>query len=131
MILSVPITGKLVSYDPKTKVGVGSDDNLIKPLDFNKLLPEGCDFKWEAVVYNYEEGIVIVEITFAKKVTVTEWDKTKDPPEPLAWRKENDVEFYKRQANTEKIIRDTFDDKTAEELYKMTGEPRLEMPPEK
>ena len=131
MILTVPITGKLISYDPKTKVGVGSDDNPISPLDFNKLLPEGCDFKWEAVVYEYEEGMVIVEITFAKKVTVTEWDKTKDPPEPLAWRKESDIEFYKRQANTEKIIRDTFEDKTADELYKVTGEPRLEMPQEK
>ena len=128
MILTVPITGKLIKYDPKTKVGVGSDTNPIGPLDFNKLLPEGCEFKWEAVVYDYEEGMVIVEITFAKKVTVTEWDKTKDPPEPLAWRKESDAEFYKRQADTEKIIRDTFEGKTAEELYKITGEPMLEMP---
>ncbi len=128
MILTVPITGRLISYDPKTKIGVGSDDSPVKPLDFNKLLPEGCDFKWEAVVYDYEGGMVIVEITFAKKVTVTEWDKTKDPPEPLAWRKESDTEFYNRQANTEKIIRDTFDGKTADELYEITGEPGLEMP---
>ena len=128
MILTVPITGKLISYDPKTKIGVGSDDNPISPLDFNKLLPEGCDFKWEAVVYDYEGGMVIVEITFAKKVTVTDWDKTKDPLEPLAWRKESDTEFYKRQANTEKIIQETFAGKSADELYKITGEPKLEMP---
>ena len=128
MILTVPITGKLVSYDPETKVGVGSDDKPIAPLDFNKLLPEGCDFKWEAVVYDYEEGMVVVEITFAKKITITEFDKTKDPPEPLVWRKESDAEFYKRQAATEKIIQDTFADKTAAELYKITGEPKLVMP---
>lgn len=128
MILTVPITGKLISYDPKTKVGVGSDDNPIRPLDFNKLLPEGCDFRWDAVLYYYESGMAIVEVTFAKKVTVTEWDNTKDPPDPLAWKRESDAEFYERQANTEKIIRDTFDGKSAAELYEITGEPRLEMP---
>ena len=128
MILMVPITGRLISYDPKTKKGVGSDDNPIRPLDFNKLLPEECDFRWDAVVYNFESGMVIVEITFAKIVTVTELDSSKDPPEPLAWRKESDAEFYKRQASTEKIIRDTLEDKSADELYKMTGEPKLEMP---
>ena len=128
MILTVPITGKLISYDPETKKGVGSDDSPVSPLDFNKLLPEGSDFKWESVVYDYESGMVIVEITFAKKVAVTEWDNTKDPPAPLAWKKESDAEFYNRQANTEKIIRDTFDGKSAADLYKITGEAKLEMP---
>ena len=128
MIIRVPITGKLISYDPKAKVGVGSDDNAIRPLDFNKLLPEGCDFRWDAVSYDYEGGMAIVEITFFKKTTVTEWDDSKDPPEPIAWRKEKDVEFYNRQADTEKIIRDTFEGKSADELYKMTGEPRVKMP---
>lgn len=128
MILTVPITGKLIEYDPKTKVGIGSDDKPIGPLDFNKLLPDGCEFKWEAVVYDYEEGMVIVEITFFKLTTVTEWDKSKDPPEPLAWRKESDLEFYKRQAETERIIQEAFAGKTADELYKITKEPKLEMP---
>jgi len=54
MILSVPITGKLVSYDPETKVGKGSDTDPIRPLDFNKFLPEGSGhFEWEAVLYEY------------------------------------------------------------------------------
>ncbi len=128
MILTVPITGKLIRYDSKTKIGVGSDDKPIAPLNFNKVLPEECNFKWEAVVYDYEEGLVIVEITFAKLTTVTEWDKSKDPPEALAWKKESDAEFYKRQATTEKIIQDTFKDKSADELYEITGEPRLVMP---
>lgn len=128
MILMVPITGKLISYDPKTKIGVGSDDNPIRPLDFNKLIPEGYDFRWDAVSYNYEGGMAIVEITFAKKTIVTEWDKTKDPPEPLAWKRESDAEFYKRQADTEKILWSTFEGKTADELYEITGELRLKMP---
>lgn len=127
MILMVPITGKLISYDPKTKVGEGSDDNVIRPLDFEKLLP-GHSFRWDAVVYDYEHKTANVEVTFKKLVTVTEWDKTKDPPEALAWKKESDVEFYKRQADTEKALRDIFEGKTADELYEMTGEPRLEMP---
>lgn len=128
MILRVPITGKLISYDPKTKQGVGSNDNPIRPLDFNKLLPKECDFKWAAVAYDYEGGAVIIEITFAKKITVTEWDNTKEPPEALAWRKESDTEFYKRQGDVQEILWNTFEEKTFDELYKITGEPRVEMP---
>lgn len=126
MILQVPITGKLISYDPKTKIGIGNNDKPIRPLDFEKLCP-GCNFKWAAVAYDYEGGTVLVEIIFAKTITVTEWDNTKKPPEQLAWRTETDAEFYKRQMETEKILWDTFR-KPADELYKLTGEPRLEMP---
>lgn len=132
MIVRVPITGKLISYDPKTKIGVGSDDNVIRPLDFNKLLPmlaeERGGFRWDAVSYDYEGGMVIVEITFTKKTTVTEYDTSKDPPEPIAWRKEKDAEFYKRQADTEKLIFEVFEGKSADELYKLTGESKLIMP---
>ncbi len=128
MIIRVPITGKLISYDPKTKIGKGSDDNPIAPLDFNKLLPAGHNFRWDAVSYDYEGGMVIVEITFSKITTVTEWDNSKKPPEPIAWRREKDAEFYSRQAETEKVIYDTFEGKSADELHKMTGEPKLVMP---
>ncbi|KKM98613.1 hypothetical protein LCGC14_1156170 [marine sediment metagenome] len=128
MIIIVPITGELTSYDSKTKQGVGNDKNPIRPIDFNKILPEGCDFRWDAVSYDYEGGMTIVEITFAKKVTITELDNSKDPPEPLAWRRENDAEFYKRQANTERIILAALDGKKADELYKITGEAKLIMP---
>ncbi len=130
MILIVPITGKLISYDPESKRGIGSNDNPIRPLDFNKLLPKGCDFKWTAVAYKYEAGVALIEVTFAKKITETEWDNTKDPPEPLAWRKESDTEFYERQAETEKLLLATFNGKakTIDELYEITKEPRLEMP---
>jgi len=127
MILRVPITGKLISYDSKTKQGVGSNDNPIRPLDFEKLC-SGHDFKWTAVTYDYEGGTALIEVTFAKKITVTEWDNTKDPPEPLAWRRESDAEFYKRQAATEKALLKTFEQKTVDELYKITGELRVEMP---
>lgn len=128
MIIRVPITGKLISYDPKTKIGIGSDDDPIRPLDFNKLLPEGCDFRWDAVSYDYEGGWAIVEITFSKKTTITEWDNSKDPPEAIAWRKEKDAEFYKRQADTERLLFDTFEKKTADELRKLTGELKMVMP---
>ncbi len=129
MILQGPVTGKLISYDPKTKIGVGSNDNPVRPLDFNKLLPKECDFKWTAVSYDYEGGMVIIEITFTKKITVTEWDNAKTPPEQLAWRTETDAEFYKRQMETEKILWDIFK-KPVDELYKLTGQPRVEKPEE-
>ncbi len=126
MILRVPITGKLIKYDSKTKVGIGSNDNPIRPLNFEKLVP-GHDFKWTVVAYAYEVGTALVEITFAKKITVTEWDNTKTPPEPLAWRTETDAEFYKRQLETEKALQVIFE-KPIAELYKMTKEPKVEMP---
>ena len=129
MILRVPITGKLISYDPKPKVGIGSDDNPVRPLTFKKLLPEPePDFRWDIVSYDFEGGMAIVEITFSKKTTVTKYDNSKDPPEALAWEKESDAEFYKRQADIEKILWAVLHEKTADELYKITGEPRLEMP---
>lgn len=131
MILTVPITGKLISYDRKTKIGVGSDDDPVRPLDFNKLLPEDCNFRWDLVSPDYEGGMAIVEITFSKITTVTEWDKSKNPPEPLAWRRESDVEFYERQATTEKLLWNTLDGKSSDELRKITGEPKLIMPQEK
>lgn len=127
MILRVPITGKLISYDPKTKRGVGSNDNPIRPLDFEKLFP-GCNFKWEAKVYDYESAVALVEITFAKIITVTEWDKSKEPPEPLAWKTETDLEFFARQADFNRLVLNTLEAKTVDELYQMTGEPKLEMP---
>ena len=128
MILRVPITGKLVSYDPKTKIGVGSDDDPVRPLDFNRLLPEECNFRWDIVSYDYEGGMAIVEITFSKITTETEWDKSKNPPEPLAWRRESDVEFYERQAATEKLLWNALDGKSADELREITKEPKLIMP---
>lgn len=127
MILRVPLTGKLISYDPKTKEGVGSKDNLIRPLNFDKLFP-GCDFKWEAKRYDLESGIALVEITFAKKITVTEWDNTKKPPEPLAWKTETDLEFFTRQADFNRLVWDNLVSKTIDELYKIAGESKLEMP---
>lgn len=128
MILRVPITGTLVSYDPKTKIGVGSDDDPVRPLDFNKLLPEECNFRWDVISLDYEGGMAIIEVSFAKKTTITEWDEAKDPPEPLAWKRESDAEFYKRQADTEKLLFGLFEKKTPDELREMTGEPKLIMP---
>ena len=127
MILRVPITGKLISYDPKTKVGIGSNDNPIRPLDFEKLFP-GCDFKWTAVAYDYEGGTALVEITFAKKITVTEWDNTKEPPEPLAWKTETDLEFFTRQADFNRLAWDKLIARSSKELYELTEESKVEMP---
>lgn len=129
MILEIPITGKLTSFDSETKTGIGSDDNPVRPLDFNKLMPKGsCDFEWEAVLYTYEASTAAVLFKFGKLTTVTEWDTTKEPAEPLAWRRESDAELYARQAATEKLLRDTFEGRPAAELRKITGEPEVEMP---
>ena len=127
MILRVPITGKLVSYDPKTKQGVGSNDNPIRPLDFEKLFP-GCDFKWAARAFDFENATALIEITFAKKITVTEWDKSKDPPEPLAWKTETDLEFFTRQADFNRLAWDKLIVRSSKELYELTGESKVEMP---
>lgn len=127
MILRVPITGELTEYDPENpEVARGNSDNPVRPLDFSKLLPD-ADFAWIALEYDFENGFVTIEVEFAKKTIITEWDNTKDPPEPLAWKKESDAEFYKRQADTGKALR-AFEKKTAKELYEKTKELELKKP---
>ncbi len=125
MIIRVPITGKLISYNPETKVGEGSKENPIRPLDFEKLFP-GAFFNWEVKGFDVESGMALVEITFVTTVTVTEVDNTNKPPEPLAWKTETDLEFFTRQADFSKLAC-TILGKSADELYALTGEPRLEI----
>lgn len=131
MIIRVPLTGEIIELDPEhQELASGKEDNPVRPVDFNKLLPEGLDnFAWRAVNIDFVNGYMDIEVTFAKKTIVTEWDNTKDPPEPLTWHRESDQEFYKRQADTEKALQDTFE-KTADELYAITKEPRLKKPKE-
>ncbi len=126
MIIRVPITGKLVSYDPEKKTGVGDDKNKIRPLDFGKLFPDAF-FKWEVKAFDIESATALVEITFEKKITVLEFDDTKKPPEPLMWKTETDLEFFTRQADTLLAMLPQLV-KTPDELYQLTGGPKREMP---
>ena len=127
MILRVPLTGKLKSYDPKTKIGIGDDNDVIRPLAFEKLLPDSV-FRWDLLSCDYKGGMAIIEISFYKRKTVTEWDDSKDPPEEIAWRIEKDSELYERQVDTERLLFNLFEKHTADELYKITGEPKVKMP---
>jgi len=130
MILKVPLTGELVAYShKKPEEAKGSPEKPVCPVNFGKLLPvELCDFKWTAIEYDFENGFVTIEVEFAKRMIVTEWDNTGDSPLPLVWHDEGDAEFSKRQADTENALRDTFEKKTADELYAITNEPRLKKP---
>ena len=128
MKIKVPITGEIIEFDPEhPELASGNDANPVRPLDFSKLMPDS-DFAWRATEYDFVNGFVTIEVTFAKKTIVTEWDNTKDPPEPLTRHTESDREFHKRQADTEKSLRDTFEKKTVEKLYAITGEPKLKKP---
>ncbi len=127
MIIRVPITGKLLKYDPKTKKGEGDKENPLRPLAFDKLFP-GAFFEWKVLTFDIESATALVELTFRKVVTVTAWDKTKEPHEPLAWKTETDTEFFTRQAEFNKLAWDMLVGKTPDELYQLTGEPKLEMP---
>ena len=130
MIIKVPMTGEIKEFDPEhPELASGNPDNPVRPLDFAKLLPrELLGFAWKAVELNFVNGIMTIEVMFSKKTIVTEWDNTKDPPEPLTWRKESDAEFSQRQANSVKALSDTFEKKTAGELYEITKEPKLKKP---
>lgn len=144
MRIKVPITGEVIEFDPKhPELASGNSDNPVRPLDLNKLVP-GLDFAWRAIEYDFVTGIVELEITFLKKNIVLEWrDETDEefservrlldaPPirgrVAKKQRKETDTEFNQRRANGEQALRDTFEKKTANELYAITKEPILKKP---
>lgn len=144
MRIIVPITGEIIAFDPEhPELASGNPSNVVRPLDFNKLLP-GTDFAFQAINYDFVNGLVELEVTFIKKRIPTKWrDETNEEllertvvtghsverkQYVAESREETDVEFQQRKANIEKALNDTFNKKTINELYQMTGEPRLKKP---
>lgn len=144
MNIKVPITGEIIELDPEhPELASGNDQNPVRPLDFRKLLPE-ANFAWHAIEYDFVNGMVEIEVEFAKIIVVTKWrDETDEEllertiavghpvarkQVPAETRQETDVELQKRQADTEQALKDTFNKKTIDELYQLSGEPRLKKP---
>lgn len=73
MRIVLPLTGEFISYDSKTKIGIGSNDNPVQPIDLTRLLRgQGhpvafADFSWQLIKLDYEEGEAEIEITFGRR----------------------------------------------------------------
>lgn len=120
MRILVPITGELITFQS------GNPDNPVKPLNFNKLLPEGLDdFAWEAIEYDFERGVVELEITFVKKRIPTEWGTE---GQVTASKPETDEALAKRQAESKNALHKVLRQHTTDELHQMTKEPKLIRP---
>ena len=130
MILKVPITGTLKEYVPGVpELTIGDEDDPIRPICFEKLLPEElCSFIYRLIKCDFETGIGTLDIVFSKITSVLEWDNTKTPPEAVTHHKETDAEFYTRQEKTEQALRALFENKTPAELFAITKEPGLAKP---
>lgn len=144
MRITVPITGEIIEFDPKhPERASGNPNNVVRPLDFGKLLPDQR-FAYQAINYDFVNGLVELEIKFAKIDIVTKWRDETDEEllQRTVWtghsverdrvpdetRKETDEEFSLRKAKTEKTLNDTFNKKTIDELYQLSGELRLKKP---
>jgi len=120
MRIVVPITGELIASKS------GNPDNPVKPLDFRKLLPKGLDnFAWEAINYDFEAGVVELEITFSPKEIPTKFN---DKVEVIETRFETQEEFSQRRIASENALRNVLREHTIDELHQMTGEQRLIKP---
>jgi len=143
MRITVPITGEIIRIDLEhPEFASGNPENAVRPLDFKKLLPD--DFAWHAVEYDFINEVVEIEVLFARKTIVTKWrDETDEEllirtaavghsveriQVPAKTRKETHEELQIRQANTEKALDDIFNKKTIDELYQLSGEPRVKKP---
>lgn len=120
MRVLVPITGDEVTY------GSGNPDNPIRPLNIRELLPESLKrFSWRAIEYDFDKGVVKIELYFKKVDKPTKWDAEGREIEHI---KETDVAFAKRQTDTANAITSILRTHTIGELHQLTGEPKLMRP---
>lgn len=117
MKVIVPITGELIGSD------AGNPDDPVRPINLVKLLPvELTDFAWQAINYDFDAGLVELEVTFEPQIIETDWDGKSNP---IAWREETQIELATRQTNTEEALRQILQDHTRDELHQMSGSPKL------
>jgi len=116
----VPITGELITFDS------GNPDNPVRPINLTKLLPsELADFSSEAIRYDFEAGVVELEITFTQQSIPIEWDAG---GKIIKLRTETVEELEERQTRSEAALRKVLRDHTVSELHQMTGEAKLIRP---
>ena len=119
MRITVPITGELIGE------GSGNPNNPIRPINLAKLLPvEVLDFSWTNAVYDYEKGLVSIEISFKNKQIPVEWDAQ---GKVTKLRRETDEELVGRKNASEVAIKALLE-KSVGKLYDLSGEARLIKP---
>lgn len=123
MRVVVPITGELITPEG------GNPDNPVRPIDFTALIRqvsvESSDFSWEALNYDFENGVVELEISFEKGHIPTEFGADGSP---TAFRLETDSEFNQRRTKSENALHSLLKEHTIGKLHQMTGELKLIRP---
>ena len=120
MRILVPLTGELITFNS------GNPDNPVKPIDFTELLPiELTDFSWEALNYDFEAGVVELEITFKPTTIPTKWD---DKGKAIESRQEEEDDFQQRKVASESALSKVLREHTIDELYAMSKCSRLNRP---
>ena len=126
MQITVPMVGEISKFDKEhPEASSGNPDNPVRPADFNKLLPKGCNyFAW----YLVEDGLDFVNetmtimIVFERIQVVDEWE---DPETEIPKKQhlETNGEFFARQMASENAINAMFNSgKTKEEICLVTGQ---------
>ncbi len=123
MRITVPVTGELI--DNTKGFEVGSATNQVRPIRLEKLLPvEFLDFSWKDPLYDFDKGLVSIEISFKNKQIPIEWDAQ---GKVTKTRRETDEELVaRRQASEAALLTEL--GKTPDELHNKTEEPKLKKP---
>lgn len=103
MRIIVPITGEV------TADGGGNPNKPIRPLNLTELLPaEFTDFGFKTINYDFDAGMVELELSFSKNES------------------ESDEGFTTRQEASQNAILKLLREHTADELYELAKQPKLD-----
>lgn len=113
MRIKIPLTGTLVTEDPDT--GDPEDPVRVINLDLG-------DVAWQAVAFDWDAGLVEVELEVPRHTG------RHDPDTGKAFPDEPPAKHATRRAAALSRVKSLLLDHTVDELYGMAGDPRLRRP---
>lgn len=113
MRVKIPLTGTLTSEEPY--IGDEADPVRVIPLDLG-------DVAWRAVAFDWEAGLVEVELEVPRHVGRI------DPETELPIPEETEAAHKARRDQALARVKTILVDKNVDELYELTGAARLKRP---
>jgi len=115
MLISIPLTGRVISYDPL----IGDDDDPIRLIDIDL-----GDVSWELVNIDLEHDLALIDVTPADEG---------DFPTGKIDKEKNPIMTHRRRTNKEKQglldnVKSMIQDKSIDELYRVSKSARLKKP---
>jgi hypothetical protein len=115
-IISIPLTGTLLSYDPP----IGDDNDMVRPVHIDL-----GNVSWQLVNLDLERDLALIEVT-PSDVVYEDTGKYTPEGEPIVnIRKVTDIEKLAILQN----LKDFIYSHSAEELYHISGCKPLKKPP--